>query len=248
MQNQKNNSSGNPLIIIGAVFLLVMIAGWWFYTSSKTTPTSTANKSAVNNNTPNALDIYNRASAGAQPPYILGSQTASVTVEEFADFQCGACATKNPVLKQIASIYNNRIKFIFRHFPLTQVHPKSFDASVATEAAGMQNKFWDMQNLLFSKQAEWSASTDHRKLFSEYARQIGLDVAKFEADFLGLPAKQRVEEDLKRGNSLQVRSTPTVYVNGMPISFNQMTVEGMRQIIDSELQKADGQGQSAVGK
>ena len=113
----------------------------------------------------------NSASPGAQPPHILGSQTATVTVEEFADFQCPTCAVKHPVLKQIASTYNNRIKFIFRNFPLTQMHAKAYDAAAAAEAAGMQGKFWDMQNILFTKQAEWSASTDHRKLFNDYAQR-----------------------------------------------------------------------------
>ncbi len=236
MQNQKNNnSSGNPLLIIGAVFLLVLIGGWWFYSSSQSKPLP-ANSTAANTTAPNALEAYNRASPGAQPPHILGSQTATVTVEEFADYHCGACASKNPVLKQIASIYNNRIKFIYRNFPLNQ--SKSYDASVAAEAAGMQNKFWDMQNLLFTKQAEWSASTDHRKMFSDYAAQIGLDVAKFQTDSLGLPAKQRVDSDQTRGRSLKVASTPTVFVNGLSIPFNQITVEGLRQIIDAELQKA----------
>lgn len=233
------------MLIIGAVFLIVLIGGWYFYTSSKSKPNVPANTStATNSNAPNPLEIYNRATPGAQPPHILGSQTATVTVEEFADYQCPTCAAKHPVFKQIASLYNNRIKFVFRNFPLTNMHPKAYDAAIAAEAAGMQNKFWDMQNLLFTKQAEWSASTDHRTLFSQYAQQIGLDVAKFQTDLVGLPAKKRVDDDLNRAKSLQVSATPSIYVNGVPIAFNQMTVEGLRQVIDAELQKGgDSQGQ-----
>lgn len=222
-------------MIIGAVFLVVAIVGWFAYSSSRPKP------AAVNSNSnpqTNATNNYASAAPGAQPPHILGSQTATVTVEEFADYQCPTCSVKHPEFKQIASIYNNRIKFIFRNFPLTQMHPKAYDAAVAAEAAGLQGKFWDMQNLLFSKQAEWSASTDHRKLFADYAQQIGLDVPKFGSDLLGLPAKQRVDKDLERARSLQVNSTPSVYINGIPVPFNSMTVEGMRQIIDAELQKA----------
>ena len=85
-----------------------------------------------------------------------------------------------------------------------------------------------MQNMLFTKQAEWSASTDHRKLFSDYAQQIGLDVTKFQGDILGLPAKQRVDADLQRAKSMQVSSTPSVYINGIAVPFNQMNVDGMR--------------------
>ncbi len=235
------------MLIIGAVFLVVLIGGWYFYTSSKSKPTLPANTTTATNSTaPNALDMYAKASPGAQPPHILGSQTATVTVEEFADYQCPTCAVKHPIFKQIASIYNSRIKFVFRNFPLTNMHPKAYDAAVAAEAAGMQNKFWDMQNLLFTKQAEWSASTDHRTLFSQYAQQIGLDATKFQNDSLSFATKQRVDADLQRARSLQVSATPSVYINGIPIPFNQMTVEGMRQIIDAELQKAEsGQTQPA---
>lgn len=226
------------MLIIGAVFLIVLIGGWWFYSNSKSKPATVTNTTA---NTPVNPPV--NASPGAQPPHILGSPTATVTVEEFADYQCPTCAVKYPDLKQIASIYNNRIKFVFRNFPLVQMHPKAYDAAVAAEAAGLQGKFWDMQNLLFTKQAEWSGSTDHRTLFSQYAQQIGLDLEKFQSDSLGLPAKRRVDEDLQRARSLQVSSTPTVYINGMAVPFQQMTVEGMRQIIDAELQKA-GNNQS----
>jgi protein-disulfide isomerase len=236
MENQSNSKSGTPLLIIGAVFLIVLIVGWFVYSSSKAKPTVTSsntNSSAA----VNATNNYASGSPGAQPAHILGSQTATVTVEEFADFQCTACGAKHPELKQIASIYNNRIKFIFRNFPLA-MHPKAYDAAVASEAAGLQGKFWEMQNLLFSKQAEWSASTDHRTLFSDYAQQIGLNVSKFETDALGLPAKQRVDLDMARGRSILVTSTPSVYVNGIPVPFQSMTVDGMRQIIDSELAKS----------
>ncbi len=237
MQNQSNNSSGTPLLIIGAVFLIVLIVGWFVYSSSKSKPNPGANTAANTGQTNNAANNYANASPGAQPAHILGSQSALVTVEEFADFQCPTCAVKHPDFKQIASIYNNRIKFIFRNFPLTNTHPKAYDAAVAAEAAGLQGKFWEMQNMLFTKQPEWSASTDHRKLFSDYAREIGIDPAKFETDSLGIPAKKRVDDDLARARSLQVSSTPSLYINGIPVPFNQMTVDGMRQIIDAELQK-----------
>lgn len=223
------------MLIIGAMFVVVLGAGWWFYSSSKAKPTTAGNTA-----TQTATPVNNSATAspGAQPPHILGSQTATVVVEEFADFQCPTCAVKHPEFKQIASIYNNKIKFIFRNFPLTQMHPKAYDAAVAAEAAGLQNKFWDMQNLLFTKQPEWSASTDHRKLFADYAQQIGLDVPKFQTDILGLPAKQRVDADLQRAMTMKVSSTPSAFINGIPVPFSSMTVDGMRQLIDAELQKA----------
>ncbi|MEZ5427713.1 MAG: thioredoxin domain-containing protein [Pyrinomonadaceae bacterium] len=249
MQNQpKNNSGGTPLLIIGAVFLIAIIGGWWLYSSSKTPPKPATNTGNSNNgtNAPTQKDIWERASLGAQPPHVLGSPNSAVTVEEFADFQCPTCASVQPLMKQITSAYGGRIKFIFRNYPLIQVHDKAYDAAVAAEAAGMQGKFWDMQNLLFTNQRTWVASANHRQQFADYAEQLGLNVEKFQTDMLGIPAKSRVDADLQRARSLQVRSTPTVYINGVEIPFSQVTVEGLSQYIDSELQKANA-GKPAQG-
>ncbi len=100
---------------------------------------------------------------GAQPPNMLGSQNASVTVEEFADFQCPTCGVMHPKVKEVVSTYGSRIKFIFREYPLQiPAHDKAYEAAVAAEAAGLQGKFWEMQNLLFSNQQAWSANPDMR--------------------------------------------------------------------------------------
>lgn len=237
MENQSKKSNSTPLIIIGFVFVAVIVGGIWYYSSTKTNPTNSSNQTGQSNQT---APINNTpiGSPGAQPPHILGSPTALVTVEEFADFQCPQCGVKHPIIKEITSIYNNRIKFIFRNFPLTRTHAKAFDAAVAAEAAGMQNKFWDMQNMLFAKQSEWSVATDHRVLFKGYAQQVGLDVNKFETDFLGIPAKSRVDADLQRATTMQVNSTPSLYINGVLVPFNQMNVSDLRRIIDDALLRA----------
>jgi protein-disulfide isomerase len=170
---------------------------------------------------------------------MLGAPTATVTVEEFADFQCGTCAAKHPVAKEIISAYGSRIKFIFRHFPLTTIHDKAYDAAVAAEAAGMQGRFWDMQNQLFTNQSSWSTAdpVKFRGILEEYAQKIGLDVEKFKTDMAGLAAKTRVDLDMQRGRSLKVNSTPSFFVNGRPLDLSQMTAEGIKQLVDAELQK-----------
>jgi protein-disulfide isomerase len=183
-----------------------------------------------------------KAPLGAQPPNMLGSPTATVTVEEFADFQCGACANVHPVLKNVQSVYGSNIKFIFRHFPL-QMHRNAYDAAVAAEAAGLQGKFWDMQNLIFSNQQSWAGASDVRTIFVGYAERLGLDVEKFKNDILGTVTKNRVDADMQRGRALNITSTPTVYVNGVAVPYDQMTLEGMKRIIDAELQKTK-QGQT----
>lgn len=238
------NNSKAPLIIIGVV-LVAVLAGVWFLmnrssTSSRTV--SNANRPANAARTP-----MNPPEMGATPPNFLGSANASVVVEEFADFQCPTCAAKHPMMKEIVSIYGSRIKFVFRQYPLAiAAHDKAYDAAVASEAAGLQGKFWEMQNLLFTNQQAWSASPDYRKIWEGYASQIGLDVERLKSDMAGLSAKSRVDADMKRGRALNISSTPSLFVNGMAVPFEQMTTEGVRKIIDDELAKAPTNNQSST--
>lgn len=174
---------------------------------------------------------------------MLGSPSAAVTIEEFADYQCPTCATVHGKMKEINSLYSGRIKFIYRSFPLTQIHKNSYDAALAAEAAGQQGKYWAMQDQLFTNQQAWSNSTEVRKIFDDYAQKIGLDVTKFQTDMVALPTKTRVDNDLQRGRALNITGTPTVYINGKELPVAQIEVNQMRQIIDSELQKASSQSQ-----
>ncbi|HKX82757.1 MAG TPA: thioredoxin domain-containing protein [Pyrinomonadaceae bacterium] len=237
MANEKKQAnSGLPLAIIVGVLVAVVIGGWWFYSSSANKPKGNTNKASATQKP----TVPTNAPIGAQPPNLLGSPTALVTVEEFADFQCPTCASVHPAVKEIQSIYGSRIKFIFRNFPL-QMHDKAYDAAVAAEAAGLQgsDKFWAMQNQLFSNQQTWANDPNYRQVFADYAQKIGLDTAKFDADTRGLVAKQRVDEDLRRARGLNVGSTPTIYINGEAVPPSDMNVTAMRQLIDAEIQKTN---------
>jgi protein-disulfide isomerase len=210
---------------------------------SPTTPNKNTSNRTVNTNQNNsaaaaALALYKNAPPGAQPPNMLGSPSATVTVEEFADFQCPSCAQVHTIIKNVQSVYGNRIKFIYRHFPLNQLHKNAYDASLAAEAAGQQNRFWDMQNQLFTSQKEWSNSTDVRPIFIGYAQKMGLDMPKFQSDLIALPTKRQVDEDIKRGTALKLDSTPSIFINGKSVAFQQLNLESIRAIIDAELQNA----------
>ena len=235
MKEVKKNNSGIPLIIIVLVLAGVVFGGWWLYSSSKSASNANANRANANTQ---RTQVPANAPIGANPPNMLGSPTASVTVEEFADFQCGSCAAVHPAMKEIQSIYGNKIKLVFRHFPLP-IHDKAYDAAIAAEAAGIQGKFWAMQDQLFTNQQTWaSPSSNHKQLWSEYAQKIGLDVQQFQNDVLGMAAKSRVNQDMDRGRGLNVGSTPTILINGQSVPFPESNVAGLRRIIDAELQKA----------
>ena len=239
MSNANEKKSNTPILIIAGVLVLAALGGWWFYSSSKQAPAGNANRGANSTNQVKTSQVPANAPLGAQPPNQFGSPTAAVKVEEFADFQCPQCAAKHSVMNEIKSMYGTRISVIFRNYPLQiPAHDKSYDAAVAAEAAGMQGKFWDMQNLLFSNQQAWTAAPTFKQIWKDYAQKIGLDVDRWENDMAGIAAKTRVNADMERGKALGVNSTPTVYINGVPVQFDDMTVAGLKTLIDAESQKA----------
>ncbi|MCC7308653.1 MAG: thioredoxin domain-containing protein [Acidobacteria bacterium] len=238
MKNEPQKGSGIPMIIIGVV-LIAAVAGAYFLYNSSQTPAN-RNTAAGNKNSNRTVNSA-AAPLGANPPNMLGSPTASVTVEEFADFQCPACASVHPTMKEIQSTYGNRIRFIFRNFPLAiPQHDKAYEAAVASEAVRMQDstKFWDFQNKLYENQQAWSANPNYRQIWEGYVRDAGLDVEKFKADMAGSAAKKRVDEDIQRGRGLSVDSTPTVFINGKNIPLESINVANLRQVIDAEIQNA----------
>jgi protein-disulfide isomerase len=252
MNNPKQNNKSNlPLVIIGLVLIAAIGGGWWMYSRSKASPVV---KSNTNNASPKrtpdaeaAQRIYNEVALkapGAQPANTLGAPAATVVVEEFADFQCPTCATVHAKMKEINSLYAGRIKFIYRNFPLTQIHKNAYEAAIASEAAGAQGKFWAMQDQLYTNQKEWANSAEARKLFEGYAGKIGLDMTKFQTDLAALPTKTRVDNDLARGQALKLTGTPSIFINGKELAVEQMEVNTMRQFIDAELRKSSGQTQT----
>jgi protein-disulfide isomerase len=235
MKKEEKKPSGMPLAIIVGAFVLLIVAAWWFYNSS--TPTARQNPGTANNNNRTQTPI--NAPAGANPPQMLGSPQALVTVEEFADFQCPTCATVHPMMKEIQSSYGQRIKFVFRNYPLAiPAHDKAYEAAAAAEAAGMQGKFWQMQDQLFSNQQKWSANENYRQLWADYAGKIGLDVERFKSDLASVAAKSRVDLDLQRGRGLNVNSTPSIFINGKLVPYQQLDTASIRMLIDNELAKA----------
>lgn len=228
----KRSVSGSGNIFLFACVLAATFIIGGCSSNSTTTNNATANKTAQ----PPVKTIPANAPPGAQPPNQKDSPTATVVLEEFADFQCGSCAQKHPVLSEVKSMYGSRIRFVFRNYPL-DMHPKAYDAAVAADAAGLQGKFWDMQNMLFNNQAAWTADNNYKQTWKGYAEKIGLDVAKWENDMLGIVSKNRVDEDKKRGKAIGVTSTPTLFINGVDVPFAQMTKEGLKALIDAELQK-----------
>ena len=239
-RNPKESKSSLPFVIIGGVLVAVIIA---VVLMSRTGGTGGTNAPAATANSSNAaLNPVQQQARGPQPgasnPYTKGSPTASVTLEEFSDFECPACGGLEPGLRRVVSEYGDRAKLVFRHFPLS-MHKYAFLASRAAEAAGQQGKFWEMHNMLYDNQKEWSDSMEPRVQFASYATRLGLDVQRFKTDMERQDLADRIKADYARGMSLGVKGTPTVYLNGRELVPGQLVTEqDLRREIEAALGSA----------
>lgn len=153
----------------------------------------------------------------SQDEWIKGNPNAPVTLVEYSDFQCPTCGTYFPILKELSGEFGDRLRIVYRHYPL-DFHAHSTLAAQATEAAGKQGQFWRMHDLIFSQQKDWSERVGSaRSVFVGYAQEIGLDMARFEADLDSAEVKQAVEADRRSGDRLGVEGTPTFFLNGVKI-------------------------------
>jgi protein-disulfide isomerase len=145
--------------------------------------------------------------------YIKGNPEATVTLVEYSDFQCPACAAFQPVVKDILSTYGDKIRFEYRHYPLP-IHNFSQQAAVAVEAAGQQDKFYEFHDKVFENQKEWSSSATPQAFFIKYAQELGLDVELFKTHLKSSILRDEVRNDLNKAKELGLTSTPTFYLNG----------------------------------
>ena len=158
--------------------------------------------------------------------------TGQVQLVEFGDYQCPACAQVNPDIEQLKEEYDGKITFVYRHFPLPG-HQNAQDAAEAAEAAGAQDKFWEMHSKLFETQAQWSALSDPTSLFVSYARELELDTELFEEAIKNKASKDRISKDQSDGYAVGVSGTPTFFINGK--RQNQIDVDSLKSAIDAEL-------------
>jgi protein-disulfide isomerase len=159
---------------------------------------------------------------------------APVALEEFGDFQCLPCSLLWPVLKQLESDYGDRLSVTFRENPLS-MHEHAIEAARAAEAAGLQNRFWEMHDLLYQNRRDWIVAIYPPKFFIEYASTLGLDAERFKKDMESEKVAARIAADKERGASLEIDRTPVVFVNGERVPKTAKTVEGLHAVIDAAL-------------
>lgn len=172
---------------------------------------------------------------------IYGDATSKVSLIEYGDFQCPACGNAFTTVKTIKEKYKEDMAFVYRHFPLTNIHPNALAAATAAEAAGKQGKFWEMHDILFERQSNWqSVSVDNRnKVFEGYAKEIGLDVGKYNSDLSSSDISKKITFHRALASKVGANSTPTFILNGRTLENDEWnTPEALEKTITEELKKA----------
>jgi protein-disulfide isomerase len=181
----------NPWIIIGVIAVVLIGGSIWY----------SGNVSESNNE------------GLAFKSHIVGREDATVTLVEYSDFQCPACASFQPTLKEVLAEYGDSLKFEYKHFPLP-IHPKAEPAARAAEAAGQQDAFFEFHDLLFANQTTWSNSANPLAFFVKYAEELNLDVDLFKRHYNASLVKDKVRENSQEARGLGITGTPTFFLNG----------------------------------
>lgn len=161
---------------------------------------------------------------------VKGTANASVTIVEFTDFECPSCARQHPVLDRIVSEFGDRVRLVVRDFPLSQ-HANARKAAEAAEAAREQGKYWEYAGLLFRNQSALSVDK-----LRQYATEVGLDRARFDASLDSGKFAEKVQRDIMDGRKLGINGTPTLYINGKRVADN--SYERLKSAIEAALKVA----------
>src|SRR2546429_5589134 len=212
-----------PFVIVAAVALATLGSGAMLYRAKRSQLLSMPENRSLG------------GKSGTESMHVRGNPDAPVTMEEFADFQCPPCGNFAGFAEELLKEYDSRLRIVFRNFPLP-VHEHAHEAALAAEAAGLQGRFWEMHDVLYREQAAWSKAPNARELFESYAGTIGLNLDQFRKDMDGEKAKEQVDSDYARGDSLGIKVTPTLFINDLPVEPQDKNPAGVRAAINAALE------------
>lgn len=205
--------------IIFAAVVVALFGGLIYLSTKNSIDVSDVNASAV-------LGADERS--GNIADHTLGNPKSKVVLIEYGDYQCPGCSTAYEPLKTVSEKYKDHMVFIFRNYPLVSMHPNARAAAAAAEAAGLMGKYWEMHDLLYANQSAWqNANTNERNTtFEGFARQIGLDQAKFASTLRDQTEaiNKKISFDQAVGAKVGVTGTPAIYLNGKVV--DQYVLDG----------------------
>jgi protein-disulfide isomerase len=163
-----------------------------------------------------------------------GNPNADVILFEFSDLQCPACKSYFPVVQQMNEEFEDDVLIVYRHYPLTSIHPNAQEAAMAAEAAGKQGKFWEMHDELFSTQSQWNSLGRPNSFFTDLAEDLQLDLDQFKADLKNKDLKAKVKRDQQTGDIAGVTGTPSFFLNGKKLQ-NPRGPEAFREVLQEAI-------------
>jgi protein-disulfide isomerase len=163
------------------------------------------------------------------------NSSASAMLVEFSDYQCPACITVYPIVKKVIEEYKDKLNFVYRNFPLSQ-HKNAVPAASAAEAAAIQGRYWEMHDKIFVGHADWENETDPTSVFQKYAKELLLDIDKFNSDMKSDAVKKTIENDYNDGNKTGLNATPTFFLNGVKLE-NIGSLDDFKKAIDAVIIK-----------
>lgn len=167
--------------------------------------------------------------------HVRGNKDAKVVLVEYGDFQCPACGVYYPLVKKLEKDFPDNLAVVFRNFPLTSLHKNAMNGAKAAEAAGLQDKFWEMHDMLFENQDEWTGLDNPEDTFVKYAEKIGIDKDKFLADYKGQEVQDKISADIKVANQIGINATPTFYLNGKKLT-NPTSYDAFKSLVQSAVE------------
>ena len=163
----------------------------------------------MSNNTAQDNNMQLAAPVDETRDHVKGAANAPVTLVEYGDFECPDCGAAYPTVNEVVKRMGNRLRFVYRYYPLVESHPHAEHAAEIAEAAAAQGKFWEMFDMLYQNQRHLSDAN-----LMQYAREIGLDTQRVEREMQNEAYTKRVEEDVEGGDASGLEGTPTFYING----------------------------------
>jgi protein-disulfide isomerase len=205
-----------PFLIIAAVLALAVIGAVRLVRWERNRETFTAVPSTAS---PAADDTKSAPSA-------------IITLEEFGDYQCPPCGALHPTLKKLKQEFGPNLNFVFRNLPLSTIHKNALAAAQAAEAARIQDRFWEMHDLLYENQDLWKDDINPRATFVKFAGDLGLDTARFVRDLDDTQVQLRIDADQDAAVKLGINGTPTILIDGRRLRDEATTPEGVRKGIE----------------
>lgn len=149
----------------------------------------------------------------AETDHVMGAVNAPLTITIYADFQCPQCLNEAELIRTAWPRISNKVRLVYRYFPL-DTHRHSFVAARYAEAAGKQDNFWQMHDVLFANQAFWAEARDINSIFDDYAEKLGLDMDQLQSDIVSDDVRKKIMADQQGGIKAGVRGTPVLFFNG----------------------------------